>query len=155
MRDIFFYINAAMQRAQCSSGRKLSEMLELSPNTIATYRRGNLPNDETMMKLAKIAGIDPYIALLDLNTWRTEGETKKAYQGILQKIRMAIFTGAIMTVLFTPSAAPAAKTLSNSQCAFVYYGKHKRALTSHCIQWIKALLIPDKLSLRVFRYATV
>lgn len=89
MRDIFFYINAAMQNSQCSSERKLCELLETGPNVITTYRRGSLPTDETMVKLARIAGIDPYIALLDLNTWRSTGAAQEAYKAILKKITTA------------------------------------------------------------------
>lgn len=86
MRDVLFYVNKAMERSGCKSERALCGLLGTSHNTITAYKKGVLPTEETMMKLAKIAGVDPWQALIDLCIWRSEGEAKQRYQEILKKI---------------------------------------------------------------------
>lgn len=90
-----------MERSGAKSERALCGLLGLNSIAITSYRRGTLPTDETMEKLARIAGIDPQLALLDLNIWRTEGPARAAYQALLQKIKAVViilgFAGLLST----------------------------------------------------------
>ncbi len=96
MRDISWYIDKAKEESGAGSDRKICEMLGMAENATHAWRKRNvLPSDDTMMKLAKIARIDPYIALLDLNMWRSDGEAKKAYASMLKKIT-AVFVALII-----------------------------------------------------------
>lgn len=105
MRSISWYIKEARKRSGASSERKMCEVLEIAPNSITNYTRKNvLPSDDTMMKLAKMAGVDPFIGLLDLNMWRTEGDAKTAYKKILEKISLGAFVLALC-IYSTPSNA--------------------------------------------------
>lgn len=121
MRNVMFYVEKAIERSGVKSERRLCEMLDMSYNTITAYKKGVLPTDETMMKLAIIAGIDPYIALLDLNTWRTEGETQNAYKKILEKITAATF--AIFMTISVTSPALTVEQPTNPKSVSVYYDK--------------------------------
>ncbi len=96
-RDINFYLDRALERSGCTSDRKLSLLLGKGIGAVGFYRaRGVLPEDDTMLHLAKIAGIDPAIALLDLSSWRTEGEARLTYSKILQKITGCVLIGAAL-----------------------------------------------------------
>lgn len=91
MRDLFDYISAAMQNSQCKSERKLCDMLDISNTSITNYRnKGVIPTSETMLKLAKLAGVPEWQALLDLQEWRAENENEKAiWRQISEKIKTA------------------------------------------------------------------
>lgn len=121
-RDIFFYISKAMSNSGASSERKLAEMLGLSHTWVTHIRRGALPTDETMEKLARIAGIDTAVALLDLSAWRTDGPARKAYESILQRITSAALIMLASTAILT---APAQAAVSIDKSDFVYYGNSR------------------------------
>lgn len=128
MPDLFDYINAAMQRTQCSSERKLCEMLGLAPVTITKYRKGSFPSDKTMMRLAELAGRDKWQALIDLNIWRSENDDiKREYETMRDRLKhLVIFWVALSTLFFAnPSQATVnnALNVSSDKCDFVYYGK--------------------------------
>ena len=74
----------------------------ISEGAISQFKTRRLfPADDTMVKLAELACVDPYIALLDLNMWRSQGDAQKAYSEILKKIM-----GVIALVMFLGLAAP-------------------------------------------------
>lgn len=118
-RDIFFYIAKAMERSGCKSERALCVLLGMAPNTITSYRRYTLPTDETMEKLARIAGIDPQLALLDLNIWRSDGPARAAYQALLQKIKAVLIVLGFSALLVTATPSHASRPADNSD----NYGK--------------------------------
>lgn len=108
MRDINYYVEAAIARGNIKSQRKLSEMLGLSNNVISVYLTGkSIPSDETMMKLAAIAGIDPWVALLDLNMWRSQGAAQDAYRDMMKKITAVAIAGILIAVGVAPAPAHA------------------------------------------------
>lgn len=90
MHDIMFYVEKAIERGGIPSQRKLCEMLGVSHTVVTHWRRGGYPTDETMMKLAAIAGMDPWTALLDLNIMRSEGAAQNTYRELLKKITVAL-----------------------------------------------------------------
>jgi len=69
------------------SDSQMASKFELTRSAVSSYRKGKAyPSDSTMMSMAKRAGIDPTEALLMLNVWRSEGETKRQYEIILQSM---------------------------------------------------------------------
>jgi transcriptional regulator with XRE-family HTH domain len=91
MHTIDWYIDAAKARSGIKSERKLSEFLGLKFVAISSYRTGRaFPSDDTMVKLAKMAGVNPDIALLELSVWRNEGPARKAYASILHRLAHAM-----------------------------------------------------------------
>ena len=87
MRDINTYLDAAKERTNSPSDRKLSLLIGLAPGALNHYRTGRAhPDDDTMTKLAALAGMDPQAALLDLNIWRSEGLAKSAYIELARRL---------------------------------------------------------------------
>ena len=121
MKNIDELLDHVKNVAGITSDRKLSERLELSINTAFEYRkRGKLPSDETMLKLAELGNIDPDDALLMLNVWRTTGEAKKRYLHMLK--RTAIVLIAFLTIN-TAFLAPAPNALINNDIANIIHVK--------------------------------
>ena len=135
-RDINWYCQRAKENGVYRSYRKLGGALGITEGSISQFRTGRaFPSDDTMVKLAKLAGVDPYVALLDLSTWRTKGEAQKAYAKILQKITAAIALAFGLNALTSSTALAFSATIvtysgpvslpivSSLLCAYVYYGK--------------------------------
>ncbi len=82
------YVDAALKAGDFPSERQLSIFLGFGPDAICTYRTKRAwPSDDTMIRLAEIAGADPEQALLDLNLWRaTSGRVKATYARIAAKL---------------------------------------------------------------------
>ena len=105
-RTVEFYIDRALERSGATSDRKLSELLGMASNTISLYRSGKIkPSPDAIIKLALIAGIDPAIAVTDLNIWNTEGEAQQVYKKILKKMTAAVV--ALFLLVSIPNAAHA------------------------------------------------
>ncbi len=116
MPTIDFYTDLAKSRCGFKSDRELCEALGFSSTAVSNWRTKKAwPSDDTMVRLAELAGRDPARALLDLNAWRAEGPAKALYTELAMRI-----AGAILA-LFLTGTNPAQ---SNSQVSnTVYYGK--------------------------------
>jgi transcriptional regulator with XRE-family HTH domain len=67
------YLDAARSRQNLPSDRQLAIALGVTPGNISIYRHGkSWPSDNTMYRLAELAGVPVEVALLDLNCWRTD-----------------------------------------------------------------------------------
>lgn len=81
------YLDAAIERTGLKSGRDLCKHLGLSSSVASFWRtRRTWPRDDVMVRIAELAGEDPTQALLDLNSWRTEGEARAIYEELARKI---------------------------------------------------------------------
>ena len=124
MQTIDFYIKTAKERAKISSDRKLSAMLLLPSNAVSGYKnKGVLPSDETMVRLARIAHISPEQALMDLNIWRSEGQSKVFYSKIAKMIEKAAVTTAAVALMASPAFVSNTNNVSHQTSASIYYGK--------------------------------
>lgn len=86
LHNICDYIDAARARLTIRSDRQLSIRLGLSDAVVSQVRRGiTLLSDEKMAELAALAGWDKTTALIELNIWRTRGETQHLYIELLQR----------------------------------------------------------------------
>ena len=125
------YADLAKEKNGFKSDRQLSKNLGFSGNSVSYWRRGmNFPSDDMMMKLAKLAGVDTTTALIDLNVWRTDGETQKAYQGLSRRmasfLSLALVACATLFISIPPQSSdfselqsPAPFQVSNNN---IYYG---------------------------------
>ena len=75
------YCDKAKKRNDIKSDRKLAEALSIAHTSLNQYRTKRAwPSDNTMIKLAKLAGLDPTQSLLYLSAWRTTGEALELYK---------------------------------------------------------------------------
>lgn len=78
VRTVDWYIDRAMIRSGAPSERQLSGRLGLAHNSLTNYRTHRAwPSDQAMIALADLAGIDPDVALMDLNRWRTKSDAAR------------------------------------------------------------------------------
>jgi len=115
MKNITDYIDTAIARSGSKSKRKFCELLGVSSSWIVATSRGTLPTDETMLRLAEIAGVPPHVALLDLNIWRSKGKAQAVYKRLSQAVEKGAITASIL--FFT--ALPFCQIIGND---FIYYG---------------------------------
>ena len=81
MRTVDFYLDLAREKRRFTSDLALDRALGLKPGATCSYRiKRSWPSDETIIKIAEIAELDPKEALLDLNIWRAEGNAVLFYQ---------------------------------------------------------------------------
>lgn len=111
MRTLQTYIDTAIKRNNLSSMRRFCDAIGVSHNATTAYNNGSLPSDETMIKIADLAGIDRMQALADLNTWRAPERYKSLYTKMGEIIRQAALC-----------FAPALFTMSVVIQDFIYYG---------------------------------
>lgn len=139
MRDLTFYIDKARQNSGATSDRKLSELIGMAPNTAFFWRsKKSFPSDDTMIRLAEIAQIDPQIALVELNAWRNHG-TKAApiYERMAAMLRGVVLT-VVLALAFlmvtSDNSAHASQVVQNALFSatdngansnYVYYGKRE------------------------------
>ena len=73
------YMDRARAHSGITSDNRLSDALETSQQTISTYRRGlAIPSPAKMVKLAKLAGISPEVALLHRASWQADDQVSRA-----------------------------------------------------------------------------
>lgn len=124
MRTIDDYISAALTRQNLTSRRELSRKLDLNATFInQVEKRGVLPSDETMVKLARLAGMDETEALIHLNTWRSTGQAANIYRDLLKRVSAAVIISGVSIATFS-AADPARAQVSGENQNTVYYGKY-------------------------------
>jgi transcriptional regulator with XRE-family HTH domain len=89
-------LDQAKERQNLTSDRKLAEALGKRGSYITFYRRrGNYPDNDTLLRLAELAEIDPSEALILLNIWRTKSdEAREHYTKLLAKIAAGVVMAA-------------------------------------------------------------
>jgi hypothetical protein len=76
---IVSYLDTAKRRHGIRSDRELSRRLGLAESTVNAYRVGrSFPEDDVMVRLARLAVADPAQALLVLNIARCKSPSAKA-----------------------------------------------------------------------------
>lgn len=87
MRNIQEYLDQAIENQQLGSDRQLTRKLGLTGSAVSQFRSGKmLPSPETMVKIARLAGIDDQVALIELSFMSASGEAKNVYEKILKRI---------------------------------------------------------------------
>ena len=80
MHTLNYYIDAALRVQNIESDRQLAFRLEQSAGNVYMWRsKKTMPSDDTIVKLAQLGKKDVCKALIDLNIWRSEGNSKNTY----------------------------------------------------------------------------
>ncbi len=93
MRTVHDYMDRAQARNPLlKSDRRLSLAVGKTETAASFWRTGRTwPSDETMIRLAVLAGVDPEEALIELNIWRAQSpETRDWYSRIAEKVRSSL-----------------------------------------------------------------
>lgn len=122
MPKITEYIDRAKRNSSAKSDSELSRQLNLAKPMIHMYRNGKaLPSDESMIRLAETADLDPAAALIDLNQWRAnEPSVKKIYEEIAAALRVAVAAFILAAGIFH-SASPVNASSTNAQIGRTLY----------------------------------
>ena len=125
MKNINDYIDLARKKHSLKSDRRLSAALGLSEVAVQRWRAGvSIPSDDTMVKLADMAGISKEQALLELSYWRADGEAKSTYKMLLKRL---VPTAACLAFILGSTTSPALSDntakMSHQGSDFIYYVK--------------------------------
>lgn len=86
--QIDIYLDTAKRRQGLRSDRELSRRLGLSEGAVNAYRVGrSLPDDEIMVRLARLALSDPAEALITLNILRCKSADVRAIYSEMNRER--------------------------------------------------------------------
>ncbi len=101
-KNLDWYLDEAKRVGLYRSDGQLSKALGVTRATISAYRnRRQWPCDDAMIKIAEIAGLDPYKALMDLNAWRaTTPAVRTAYRRLAELVggtMAAVLIGAFLS----------------------------------------------------------
>lgn len=101
MRTVKDYISEAQKKQNIPSNNKLAYALGITPTALsAIYKSKNIPSDETMIKLAELAGIPEEEALVDLSIWRNENSPKA--KEIWEKVRHIVLSLCLTMAVLSP-----------------------------------------------------
>lgn len=128
MRNYEYYLEKAKQNQGFLYDNQIDEALGFKGSMTTMIKKGKRHlSDESMVKLAQLAGEKPEQALLDLNVWRAPDSVKSTYATILQKLThttAAICILAASTLTYTAPSHAASLSSGNADC--VSYGKLRR-----------------------------
>ncbi len=125
MRDYTYYLEQAKKKQGYKYDNQVDEALGFKGSMTTMIKKGKRHlSDDSMAKLADLAGMDREVALLDLNVMRSPAHVQKTYATILQKLTqttavIAIFMASSLTFAPTPANADVSNQVRDS----VYYGK--------------------------------
>lgn len=89
MKSFCDYADKAIVRYNLTGYSNLARELNLNKATLSYFRNGKaLPSEQTMIKLAELAGLPKEEALIDLNLWRSKNnpELNKIWQRLAKMI---------------------------------------------------------------------
>lgn len=112
MLTIDDYIDQAKDNQKLKSDRQLGEKIGVKGSYISHFRtKRTWPSDETMIKIADLAGLDQQEALLNLNIWRTSNSVAAhVYAEIMDKFKsaaMLVIGIVVLGGIYFYDAAPA------------------------------------------------
>lgn len=89
MKSFNEYAQKAIVRYGLTGYNNLARELDMTKSAMSMLRSGkNIPSEETMVKLAELAGLPKEEALIDLNLWRSKDkpEVQKIWQRLSKMI---------------------------------------------------------------------
>lgn len=94
MRNFQDYISEAQKKQNLYSLSKIAQKIGISANSVSVmYKNKTLPSEETLIKIADLAGIPREEALLDLSIWSAKSDDAKS---TWEKIREMLKTAALV-----------------------------------------------------------
>lgn len=111
MRDYSYYLDKAKEQQGFKYDNQIDKALGFKGSMTTYLRKGEKSiSQEKMLELAKLAGENPLIALIDHNILSSSGSVKKSYEkiskGLAKTVHMLSVAG-LLTIL--PSVANAAE----------------------------------------------
>lgn len=99
--ELVEYLDAAKARVNIASDSKLALAMGQNPAWVYQVRCGKaLPSDESMLRLADLAGVSPDVALLDLQRIRArDPRVRSVWANILQRVAV---TAAALALYVAP-----------------------------------------------------
>ncbi len=112
------YAEKAIVRYGLTGYNNLARELGMTKSSISMLRSGkNVPSEETMIKLAELAGLPKEEALIDLNLWRSKNDPKRHEIWL----RISKLIGCVLTCFFAPFNAFASSFGSLTPSAILQY----------------------------------
>jgi len=107
MRDYNFYIEAAKTKQGFKYDNQIDSALGFKGSMINHVRKRNKQlSEESMIKLAELAGLDPLTAIADLNVLRSKGTAAHPlYQRIAEQVLHICLVAGVLVGLVSPSHA--------------------------------------------------
>ena len=127
MRTILYYIEAAKERAGLASDNELTRRLGFSGKPVCHWRNGRTwPDDESMVALAELAGLDVQRALLDLNTWRCKSpKARSLYSEMAQRVLLVV-AGIVISGSFASEARTLPEQIDGVKPLLYIMGNRRR-----------------------------
>lgn len=117
MRDFNWYVDTAKQKNNIKSNNKLALELNITGAALSILtQEKSVPSPETMVKISKLAGVEPSIALAERSVWMSTGEPKKAYTKILHSLQRVALSALLATAVFMGSSNPSSASQSHLDC---------------------------------------
>lgn len=106
MRDFKNYVERAKKNQDLTSDAKLAQRINITGASLSNMINKKIsPSEETLIKIADLAGISREEALLDLSIWRAKSEdVKNTWEKIRELLKIAAMSLAIM-IFFSASAS--------------------------------------------------
>lgn len=124
MNKLDEYIKKAMEKQGVKSKRQFCEILGVSSSATTAYNNGSYPNDETMMKIADMAGVNPLTALLDLNIMRSKGAARQQYQRLRENVSKGAQTLGVASILALSTTTANAQIVSAPDHSVAYDNRY-------------------------------
>lgn len=126
MKNLDWYIDEARRVGGVPSDGKLALSLGMARVSVNHWRQGKAwPSDENMIALARVAGISPAVALVDLAIWRAKKDEVSSVWKRLAEVAATLALPAMIVLSLVSSAEPAAAAELGGGHS-VYYGKWRR-----------------------------
>lgn len=107
MKNFTDYADKAIVRYGLTGYNNLARELGINKASVSCLRAGKtLPSEETMIKLAELAGLPKEEALIDLNLWRSKNDPKR--HEIWQRISKMVGCLLLLIICLLPSFSYAA-----------------------------------------------
>lgn len=120
-------IGAARTRSGARSDRKLAALIGRTQPCLSRWRRGpDLPDDDALVRLCELAGVDPGPVLAELNARRAAEPARSVYRAMAERLR-AIAPAILLTIL---GGIPQAVVWSQEIARGVYVMRNPRRLRS-------------------------
>ncbi len=116
-----WYIDTAREKARIPSDGKLAIGMEMARVNVNHWRqKKSLPSDENMVKLAKLTGVDPRVALIDCKIWSAKDPaTADVWRSIKKALKLLPLF--LLLILAKPSfAADFAASVVKSERVSLY-----------------------------------
>ena len=124
MRNFQDYISEAQKKQNLYSLSKIAQKIGISANSVSVmYKNKTLPSEETLIKIADLAGIPREEALLDLSIWSAKSDDAKS---TWKKIREMLKTAALVLTFASFYPLPTYQQSCNNEIKeqyTVYYVK--------------------------------